>query len=182
SRGRGTLYQRPYACFNPKGVYLNYQAFDARNVTPQYKFSYGLSYTTFACSGLILVLSTNKKSLCTSASRSDAPDLWDVVATVQARVRNSGLVAGAKVAQLYGAIPATPPRQLRGFEKVNLAPDQDGRMCFALTKRDLSDWHVGLQKWVVRDGEYGVFIRANSRDIRLDGVIFVQDETSRVGM
>ncbi|KAG5929581.1 glycoside hydrolase 3 [Claviceps africana] len=175
-RGRGRDNTTSPQCDYAEGVYLDYRAFDARNVTPRYEFGYGLSYTTFSYSDLAVVLSTDRNSLRTSASRSDGTDLWDVVATVQARVRNSGLVAGDEVAQLYVAIPGAPPKQLRGFAKLSLAPGQRGRVRFELTRRDLSEWHVGMQKWVVREGEYAVFVGASSRDIRLDGVISVQHE------
>lgn len=162
-------------CDYTEGVYLDYRAFDARNVTPRYEFGYGLSYTTFSYSDLVVEPSADQ-SLRKSASSSNGTELWDVVATVEARVRNSGLVAGEEVAQLYVAIPGGPPKQLRGFEKVSLVPGQDAKVRFELTRRDLSEWHVGLQQWVVQEGEYIVFVGASSRDIRLRGVLSVKDE------
>ncbi|KAG5970576.1 glycoside hydrolase 3 [Claviceps digitariae] len=174
--GRGPDNTTRPQCDYTEGVYLDYRAFDARNVTPRYEFGYGLSYTTFSYSDLVVELSASQQSLCNSASASSETGLWDVVATVQARVRNSGLVAGEEVAQLYVGIPGAPPKQLRGFEKSSLAPGQDATVRFELTRRDLSEWHVGLQKWVVQEGEYTVFVGASSRDIRLQGVISVKRE------
>lgn len=164
--GRGRDNTTSPQCDYTEGVYLDYRAFDARNMTPRYEFGYGLSYTTFSYSDLVL---STDPALC--RSRSNGTDLWDVVATVQARVRNSGNVTGEEVAQLYVGIPGAPPKQLRGFEKVRLAPGQDARVQFELTRRDLSEWHVGMQTWVLQEGKYMVFVGASSRDIRLDGVI-----------
>ncbi|KAG6034551.1 glycoside hydrolase 3 [Claviceps citrina] len=182
--GRGGDNTTSPQCDYTEGVYLDYRAFDARNVTLRYEFGYGLSYTTFSYSDLVVVLSADRglgekswsSTLSSSSSSSNDTRLWDVVATVQARVRNSGPVAGDEVAQLYLGIPGAPPRQLRGFDKVSLAPGQDAVVRFELTRRDLSEWHVGLQRWVVQEGEYTVFVGASSRDIRLEGVISVKDE------
>ncbi|GAO17030.1 hypothetical protein UVI_02021960 [Ustilaginoidea virens] len=193
--GRGRDNTTSPQCDYAEGVYLDYRAFDARNVTPRYEFGYGLSYTTFAYGdlsvrteaprGLLLRAGpSGSRSRSRSGSRhgvgadnsddDDDDDLWRVAATVQAVVVNAGDVAGDEVAQLYVGIPNGPPRQLRGFQKVRLAPGQAARVRFALTRRDLSEWHVGLQAWVVQRGEYGVFVGASSRDIRLEGVIVVE--------
>jgi beta-glucosidase len=99
--------------------------------------------------------------------------LWQRVASVKATVKNSGSVAGEEVAQLYIGIPGAPLKQLRGFEKVKLAPGQSAGVEFALTRRDLSEWDVATQQWVLQDGKYRVFVGASSRDIRLTGWIKV---------
>lgn len=169
--GRGRDNTTSPQCDYTEGVYLDYRAFDARNMTPRYEFGYGLSYTSFSYSDLVL---STGEGLCKSSS--SGTNLWDVVATAQVTVRNSGAVAGEEVAQLYLGIPGAPPRQLRGFEKVKLAPGQVATARFELTRRDLSAWHVGMQTWMVQDGEYEVFVGASSRDIRLNGVIAVNDE------
>lgn len=179
-RGRGNT-TNPQ-CDYAEGVYLDYRAFDARNMTPRYEFGFGLSYTSFSYSDLIVELTAvrspceSKSSLSSSSSSCNGTDLWDVVATVQAKVSNSGPVAGDEIAQLYVGIPGAPPKQLRGFDKVSLAPGQDAVVRFELTRRDLSEWHVGRQRWVLQKGEYTVFVGASSRDIRLEGVVSVKDE------
>lgn len=42
-------------------------------------------------------------------------------------------------------------------------------MTFNLRRKDLSYWDVGLQKWVMPNEGFGVFVGASSRDIRLQG-------------
>lgn len=103
-------------------------------------------------------------------------DLYDVVATVTATITNSGALAGAEVAQLYLAFPASakaPVRQLRGFTKLPIAVGSSRTATFPLRKRDLAVWDVASQNWIVPKGDFGVQVSASSRDIRLQGKITV---------
>ena len=69
--------------------------------------------------------------------------------------------------------PPTPPKQLRGFEKLKLSPGQAGTATFEITRRDLSYWDTESQKWVVPSGSFKVFVGASSRDIRQQGTFTV---------
>lgn len=90
-----------------------------------------------------------------------------------ATITNSGSVAGAEVAQLYLSLPsgapATPPKQLRGFQKLFLEAGASGTVTFNLRKKDLSYWDVPSQNWIVPSGTFGVSVGASSRDLRLTG-------------
>ena len=81
------------------------------------------------------------------------------------------------MAQLYLAYPpsapATPPLQLRGFDKVRLAAGESGTATFTLRWRDLSYWDTGSDTWVVPSGSFGVSVGASSRDIKQEGTIEV---------
>ncbi|TLD15234.1 hypothetical protein PspLS_10634 [Pyricularia sp. CBS 133598] len=163
----------------PEGLFVDYRHFDRANIQPRFEFGYGLSYTNFTYSN-IKVTSTVRSGPATGPVVSGGrADLWETVATVTATVTNSGGVAGAEVAQLYvsyptgGSVPATPPRQLRGFNKLKLAPGASGTATFNIRRRDLSYWHVGQQNWVVPAGAFGVDVGASSRDLRLKGSINV---------
>ncbi|KAG8416182.1 glycoside hydrolase 3, variant 2 [Metarhizium acridum] len=172
--GRGPSNTTSPQCDYTEGVYLDYRAFDKNNITPRYEFGYGLSYTTFSYSDVDL---WQDEGLCESVGH--ATDLWDIVARVRITVTNTGSVAGEEVAQLYLRIPGAPLKQLRGFEKARLAPGQPTTVDFGLTRRDLSEWDVGRQQWVVQGGEYRVFVGASSRDIRLTGSIVVPERIER---
>ena len=104
-------------------------------------------------------------------------DLFDTVATVTAKITNSGGVTGAEVSQLYisfpAGAPAAAPRQLRGFTKQKLDAGKSGTATFKLRRRDLSYWDSARQTWVVPTGEFVVSVGASSRDIRLTGKITV---------
>lgn len=155
-------------CDFTEGVYLDYRAFDAKDITPRFEFGYGLSYTSFKYSSLFI-----KASKYLRQSKCSGDDLWQPAAKVAATVTNSGSVSGHEVAQLYLAIPNSPPKQLRGFNKVLLPPQGSETVHFELTKRDLSVWDVVSQSWVIQEGEYKVFVGASSRDIRLTGTLRV---------
>ncbi|KAI6082260.1 glycoside hydrolase family 3 protein [Hypoxylon rubiginosum] len=159
-----------------EGVYIDYRAFDAKNITPRYEFGFGLSYTTFEFSEL-------QVAAVADADTSSYPskpiveggheDLWDTVARVSATVTNTGSVAGAEVAQLYVGIPNGPVKQLRGFAKPVLEPGEAAVVDFELTRRDLSTWDVVAQNWLLQEGEYGVFVGSSSRDLPLTGSLSV---------
>lgn len=151
-------------CDYTEGVNIDYRHFDAQNITPRFEFGFGLSYTTFDYSSL----SIDSSSLSFFGPESD---IWDTAALVEATITNSGPVAGAEVAQLYLAIPNSPPKQLRGFEKVPLSPGESATVCFELTRRDFSVWDVVSQQWAIQSGNYTLFVGASSRDIRLTDYI-----------
>lgn len=157
-------------CDFTEGVYLDYRAFDAKGIAPRFEFGYGLSYTSFRYSSLSI-----KPSVLLFKSKCDGDKLWQPVAKVSATIANSGPVSGQEVTQLYVAIPNSPPKQLRGFYKVQLSPQKSETVHFELTRRDLSVWDVVSQAWVIQEGEYKIFVGASSRDVRLQGTLRVSD-------
>ncbi|KAJ4005979.1 glycoside hydrolase 3 [Fusarium irregulare] len=145
-------------CDFEEGVYLDYRSFDDRGVEPRFEFGYGLSYTQFEYSSLSVKMETQSSA---------ETDLWDTYATVQATVSNVGERSGEEVVQLYVAIPNSPPKQLRGFEKVKLDKGDSVEVPFEITRRDLSVWDVVKQDWVLQSGNYTIFVGASSRDLPL---------------
>ena len=120
---------------------------------PAYAFGHGLSYTTFAYANLTV----------------DA-----AAASASFTLRNTGKLAGAEVAQLYLGFPASagePPKQLKGFKQVQLAPGESKTVTFALAPRDLSVWDAAAHGWAVAKGSFGVMVGSGSRDIRLTGTL-----------
>jgi beta-glucosidase len=111
----------PFASYAMQG--RTYRYFAGK---PLYPFGYGLSYTTFAYSGL---------NLPSNAVAADQP------VTVEAVVTNTGKVTGDEVAQLYLSFPdvkGAPLRALRGFQRVHLEPGKSQTVRFELKQRDLS--------------------------------------------
>merc|ERR1712072_469795 len=95
---------------------------------------------------------------------------------VRVRVTNVGSVAGRDVAQLYLAFPhhaAEPPLVMRAFAPTAaLAPTEGETVEFALRRRDFSIWDDGdasvdAGRWRLVPGQYGLYVGASSRDLRL---------------
>ncbi|KAL4733348.1 putative beta-glucosidase L [Aspergillus similis] len=156
-----------------EGLFIDYRHFDQYGIEPRYEFGFGLSYTTFNYSTLSTSISTTPGPTTGETIVGGPSDLFAPIGTVSVYVANTGDVAGAEVVQLYigypDSAPSTPPKQLRGFDKLNLVPGESGLATFELTRRDISYWDVGLQKWVVPSGTFEVFLGASSRDVRLTG-------------
>jgi beta-glucosidase len=163
-----------------EGLYIDYRAFDAQNITPRYEFGFGLSYTTFSYADISIESASDVNfSQFPSASvpivQGGHPELWNVLYRVNVTITNTGDVAGHEVAQLYLGVPDAPQRQLRGFERVGiLQPGESRQVEFALDRRDLSVWNVGAQKWELQRGAYKVWVGASSRDVRVEGEIVVE--------
>ncbi len=109
--------------------------------TPLYPFGYGLSYTTFAYSGLTVPTRA-------VAAGSAVP--------VDVTVTNTGKLAGDEVAQLYlefPNVPGAPLKALRGFQRVHLEAGASQKLHFELQPRDLSMvTEAGVP--IVAEGEY----------------------------
>lgn len=162
-----------------EGVYIDYRAFDRDDITPRFEFGFGLSYTTFTYSDLQIEDLAGDTGIPEYPDASipivqgGHPDLWQNVFNITISLTNSGEISGHEVPQLYLGIPDAPIRQLRGFERVPLNAGETKIVTFALTRRDLSIWDVVMQQWRVQRGEYGVWIGASSRDLRLNGTLSV---------
>lgn len=172
--GRGPSNTTDPQCDFTEGVYVDYRHFDEKDISPRFEFGFGLSYTTFNYSSLLIEQQEIKKEEAQSSTIQGSDEsFWDIVATVNATITNTGDVAGAEVAQLYLGIPNSPPKQLRGFQKIPLSAGESAKVAFELTRRDFSVWDVVTQGWLVQEGDYAVYVGASSRDIRLTGTITV---------
>lgn len=162
---------------------IDYRFFDAKNISVQYEFGFGLSYTSFAFSDLTIAnLNTSLISPATEAQEVNMPGgnpaLWDALFNVTFSLTNIGSVAGAEVVQLYVGFPdstpsGTPPKQLRGFEKVFLETSATEVVSLELMRRDISYWDVVSQEWVIPSGEFTLSVGSSSRDLKLIGSVTV---------
>jgi beta-glucosidase len=123
---------------------------------PLYPFGFGLSYTHFTYSDLTL-------------DRERVRANGKLQVTVQ--VKNSGERAGDEVVQLYlrgvNTAHARANRDLRGFQRVNLAPGETRKLTFEVSPNpDLRVYDDNAGKSVVDPGTYEVQVGASSADTR----------------
>jgi beta-glucosidase len=173
----------PYAwqSYFDEKLEIDYRYFDAQNMSVRYEFGFGLSYTTFALSNMSIAKVCDGAVTAVAASEAVAPGgnpaLWETLYTVSINLANTGSVAGATVPQLYislsSSAPSTPPKQLRGFEKVFLEVGASSIVTFDLMRRDLSYWDIVAQDWVIPAGEIGLSVGFSSRDISFTGGVTV---------
>ncbi|MBR2879893.1 MAG: glycoside hydrolase family 3 C-terminal domain-containing protein, partial [Oscillospiraceae bacterium] len=146
-----------------EGLNVGYRYFDTAGVAPRYPFGYGLSYTKFEITDLLV------SARCTA----DDGEL-----TVSCMVTNMGSMPGAEIVQLYVAPAAgdkvyRPAKELKGFEKVRLNPGESKRVWFKLGGRDFAYYNVDAKAWTVDEGNYIIGIGNSSRNIRLQSAVFI---------
>ena len=89
-------------------------------------------------------------------------------------LKNSGSQNGAEVPQLYLGFPSDanePPRQLKGFAKLDLAAGEACEVVFEVTSRDKSIWDLGTHSFQEVKGTFQVYVGSSSRDVRLSSVL-----------
>ncbi len=125
---------------------------------PLYPFGYGLSYTKFAY-----------RDIAVSLPASKASDIRPPLARVTAVVENVGKRAGEEVVQLYvkdlEASCAVPHHDLRGFQRIHLAPGESRKLTFELAARDLSVIDDSGSR-VLEPGRFRVTIGGSQPDAR----------------
>ncbi|MFC2137380.1 glycoside hydrolase family 3 N-terminal domain-containing protein [Bacteroidota bacterium] len=127
--------------------------------TALYPFGYGLSYTNFEYSDIILdnnILSKNE----------------NITATVT--IKNSGPYDGTEIVQLYiqdikGSV-TRPVKELKGFQKIYLKSGEQQKVSFAISEDDLKFYNMDMD-YVTENGEFNIFIGTNSRNTQVTSFI-----------
>jgi beta-glucosidase len=130
---------------------------------PLYPFGFGLSYTTFEYS-----------NLRTPADSLDAAG--EIVVSVD--VKNTGTRAGEEVVQMYvkhvDSAVERPIKQLRGFQRIALQPNETRTVRLPLKRNQLAYWDAGKHSFVVEPGRLSIMVGASSADVRLEKTIEVK--------
>jgi beta-glucosidase len=139
-----------------EGLFVGYRYYDAKEIEPLFPFGFGLSYTEFEYSNLLLDQSSIKDT-----------DTVQVTVTV----KNTGSRAGKEIVQLYvsdiESSVIRPLQELKGFEKIELQPGEAREVTFTLNKRSFAYYNVKLADWHVESGLFNISVGSSSRDIRL---------------
>jgi beta-glucosidase len=138
-----------------EGIFVGYRGYDEKDVEPEFCFGHGLSYTDFKYG---------------KPEVSPAQITTNGLATVSVEVQNTGARAGDEVVQLYvhdvkSSVPQ-PPKELKGFMRVNLQPGETKTVNLTLPAEQLAYWDVKTHAFVVEPGAYQLLVGSSSRDIR----------------
>ncbi len=140
-----------------EGVLIGYRYWDAHGQQPLFPFGYGLGYGAIAMQGLGIARNADGEPV------------------VRVRVRNEGARPGSAVPQVYVGFPRgahEPPKQLKGFAHVELAPGADREVEIALPSRAFRYWDADAARWA-SGGTYEVMVGRSSRDIVWRGTVKV---------
>jgi beta-glucosidase len=153
--GRGAMppFDIPYT----EKLKVGYKWFDGENKEPLFAFGHGLSYTTFAYSGLHATVAGHS-------------------VTVSLVVKNTGKRAGKEIAELYASLPAStsePPKRLIGWQKVDLAAGESKTVSIIIDPLYLSIFNEGKNSFEVAGGEYKIWAGGSSRSLPLSQAVQV---------
>lgn len=131
-----------------EGLFVGYRYYETAEIPVLFPFGYGLSYTTFEYSNLIV---TPKKAEFT--------------------LMNTGTVDGAEIAQLYIRFTSgsvfRPAKELKGFQKVFLKAGESKRVTIEFNAYTFRYFNIKTNQFETESGSYEILIGASAADIRL---------------
>lgn len=146
-----------------EGVFVGYRYYDKKDMNVLFPFGHGLSYTTFEYSNICV----------------DKNEMYDTdTLEVKVDICNTGKYQGKEVVQLYIEPQRSdiirPVRELKGFEKIDLKPNEKKTVTFKLDKRSFAYFNTDINNWAVETGEYSIAIGQSSRNIKLRALVSVK--------
>jgi beta-glucosidase len=133
-----------------EGLKVGYRWYDAEKKPVLFPFGFGLSYTTFAYSGLTVTPGDTT--------------------SVRFTVKNTGTRRGIETAQVYAALPESadePPNRLVGWAKVELAPGESKQVSIPVDRDRLTVFDEAANAWKLVPGQYAIRAGSSSRDLPL---------------
>ncbi len=147
----------PFQVTYDEGVKVGYKWYDAEHKPVLFPFGFGLSYTTYSYSNLMVTPGKNPHVTFT--------------------VANTGSRAGAEIAEVYASLPASasePPKRLVGWSKVKLNPGESKEVVVEVDPKYLSIFNVERNGWQLIPGEYQFMVGGSSQDFPLKQTINLQ--------
>lgn len=152
-----------------ESIFIGYRYYDSARKEVLFPFGYGLSYTDFKYSSLKL----SKKKI------KDSDKL-----TISFKIKNTGSVDGAEIAQVYirdaESTVFRPEKELRAFKKVFLEAGEEKTVEITLSKRAFAYYNINISDWHVESGDFYILVGTSSRDIRLEGKVYVESTVDAV--
>lgn len=136
-----------------EGIFTGYRGYDRAGRRPLFPFGFGLSYSTFEFSGLEL------------------KPLGDNTVKVSFDIKNTGRRRAAEVAQVYVSdadcsVPR-PLKELKGFEKIELAPGESRHVEIVLDEEAFSFYDIDSHKFIVEPGRFEISVGNSSEFLPL---------------
>ncbi|KAG8904325.1 hypothetical protein FRB99_001910 [Tulasnella sp. 403] len=159
-------------------VFVGYKNYQKSGVRPMFPFGFGLSYTTFSVSELVLL----------KRDQSTPPSASSFTVDLSVSVTNTGDIQGSEVVQAYITLPTTsrlthPTYQLKAFTKVkDLAPGETRSARLSLDKYAVSYWDDRQDFWVAEAGEYTVSVGTSSEDLPLTATFTLDKAFTWLGL
>jgi len=144
-----------YAVHYDEGPAIGYKWYEVRHKQPLFAFGFGLSYTSYAYSGLRV--DSNAR-------------------TARFTVKNSGKREGTEIAEVYAKLPEGADesfKRLVGWQRVTLAPGESRTVTVAIDPRVLQTFDEANNCWTLAPGEYKVFVGGSSENTPLGASLLV---------
>lgn len=149
-------------------LFVGYRYYDTAGKEVLFPFGHGLSYTRFAYSDLRV---------------EDGAWAADKKLGVSLKVKNTGDRPGKEIVQLYvrdeSASVWRPEKELKGFEKIDLAPGEEKEVRFELDERAFAFFDPLARAWRVEAGRFQILVGASSRDVRLQAEVDLPGDAPR---
>ena len=140
--------------FYNEGIFVGYRYYDRKEMEVLFPFGHGLSYTKFSYSDL-----TADKAVFEEGG----------ALTVSVRVTNCGDREGKEVVQFYVSdltgTTLRPVKELKGFQKVKLAPGETKTVSVTLNDRSFAYYDEEVKAWVVPQGRFEILAGGSSREL-----------------
>lgn len=150
-----------------EGVFVGYRYYTSKKIKTLFPFGYGLSYTTFEYSDLVI----EEKESCFYVS---------------VKVKNTGNVEGKEVVQMYIKPPLSyidrPQVELKGFEKVSLKSGDTATVSFTIDRDAFAYYSVQDSAWRVDSGSYEICIMKSAEENIMSSTIKVEGDEYRLSI
>ena len=137
-----------------EGLKVGYKWYDAEHKPVLFPFGFGLSYTTYAYSGL-------------SVTSGEAT-------TVSFTVKNTGEREGIEIAEVYASLPEAagePPKRLVGWARVKLAAGESKQVSVPVSRDRLTIYDEASDSWKLIPGKYEIRVGGSSEDLPLQETV-----------
>lgn len=147
-----------------EGLKVGYKWYDAEHKPVLFPFGFGLSYTTYAYSGLSIY-----------QHGYDGPSITPgETATVSFTVKNTGERSGTEIAEVYATLPDSagePPKRLIGWTRLELAPGESKEASVPVSRDGLTIYDEASDSWKLIPGKYVIRVGGSSEDLPLQTTI-----------